>query len=271
MLRRYINKWKHSLHAKTFYAIKSNPRLFFNTLIFDFLFLVLLYYINTLVKSSLPTEESLIANIEFTVLFFLFTIIYLLLLIFIYSFLKYCILDFVKMLVDLSWKFRKIIREKKFELNRFFKFCFLNLIIFVSSFITFIILNAIYLFSVKQEYLKIIFLLTMIPLFLFIYAYLNITHSLFTLGFNLKETIKKGLVLLKRIRAYYCIFIFSILLISVYSLIYFIINLIITSFTSVNILIYNQIFTVITAIVFYFIIAFNRVYFYLVVDIIKEE
>lgn len=271
MLKRYINKWKHSLNAKTFYAIKSNPMLFFNTLVFDFLFLVILYYINVLTRLSLPTEEALTPNIGFVVSFLLFTMIYLLLLIFIYSFLKYCILDFIKMLVDLSWKFRKITREKKFDLSRFFKFCFLNLIILVSSFIMFTILNAVYFFSVKQEYLNIIFLLTMVPLFLFIYAYLNITHSLFTLGFDLKETIRKGFVLLKKIRSYYVVFISSVLFILAYSLIYFIIALIITSLTSVNLPVYNIVFTVITTVVFYLIIAFNRTYFYLIVDIIKEN
>jgi len=271
MLKRYVNKWKRSLNAKTFYSIKEHPNFFFNTLLFDFLFLISLYYTNLLVKLSLPTEESLKADMGLALIFFLLTIAYLLFLVFIYSFLKYCILDFIKTLVDLSWKFKKTIREKRFGLGRFFKFYLLNLIIFISFFVIFIILNAIYLFSVKQEHLKIAFLLTMIPLFIFIYVYLNLTHSLFTTGHNLKETIKKGLVLFKQIKPYYGILIFSIFVFFVYTLILFIINLIITSSTSVNILVYNKIFTVITTIVFYLIIAFNRIYFYIMIDIAKEN
>ena len=149
-------------------------------ILFDVLFLVSLLVLQKLFRYF---AQSFVAEITLTfgLILLIFTLIYYLITLLVYSFFKYSILDFIKSLFE----------RTEFSLNRLGQFYSLNLIIAGIFYAIFLIFGFI-LENIKQSYQPLVFIFLAIPYLLFLYAIINISHSLFYEGASIKESVKKS-------------------------------------------------------------------------------
>lgn len=256
-----IKKIKRSYFAKTFNLFKKNKDSMFMILIFD------IWFLATIAISAKIAEflgKSLFKQpLQFysATPLIIFAVGYYIILVLIYSFFKYFVLNYVK---------RMFIKVKT-DIKRFRSFFLLNLIIAITLFVIFIALNGVLLLNVKREVAPYIFLLILVPFAFFFYAIINIAHSLFINLINTKDVLRKTIkITFTNIKSYAGIYLSSIIIFSIYYFIYYIVALALKNTSSyiVYYSIYLKIFIVLTGIILYIMIFFNRVYFYL---IIKEK
>tara|TARA_Y100000310_G_C20581608_1_gene763291 strand:+ start:130 stop:960 length:831 start_codon:yes stop_codon:yes gene_type:complete len=267
--KKIIEKFRNSLLIRTLKLIKLNKKLFFLTLAFDFLFITSLYFLGQLISALITANIPGIANFLMlpilTLLFAVsFSIVYILLLILVYSFFKYNILDLIK----------SMNQKTEFDFKRFKKFYILNLITYISGFLIFLTASLIFM-GIKPEYISITSLIIFIPLGLLFYSFLNFSHSYFASdALPVKAVLKRSLKKISKISSYYKVYLITLAYFLVYFIIYYPIALLLKTILiqKYSLLgffpIYSKIFSVITAIVMFGIIAHNRVYFYMTV---KEE
>jgi len=274
MNKKEVIRWfKNSLFFRALELIGLNKRLFFLTLIFDLLFILTLYYSSQLISSLITIKAAEIIKF-FTlpllslIFGFLFFIAYISLLILIYSFFKYCILDIIKSMTQ----------KTEFNLKRFNRFYLLNLIICISISILFLIISIIISLSIKEQYFPIVSLIVFIPLAMVFYSFLNFSHSYYTLKpMPIKTILKYSLKKISKPSSYYKVYLIILLYFLVYFIIYYPSALLLKTILSqkYNLLgyypTYIKIFTIITLIVIYLIIAYNRIYFYLNVKEDRDE
>ena len=256
-----IKKIKSSYFVKTFNLFKKNIDNLFLIFIFDIWFLAAIAVsarIAEFLGKSLFEQPLQFYSITPMIIF---AIGYCAIIILIYSFFKYFVLNYLK----------RMFKKTKIDLKRFGSFFLLNLIIAVSLFVIFIALNGMLLLNVKREVAPYIFLLISIPFIFFFYAIINIAHSLFIDLTNIKDILRKTIkITFTNIKSYAGIYLSSIIIFVIYYLIYYLINSILKNTMSSIFYysIYLNIFMILTGIIFYIVIFFNRVYFYL---IIKEK
>jgi hypothetical protein len=254
-----LKKIKDRYFVKTLKLIKKNPKNILHIILFDILFLITIGFFYRLIEfllSKTTANSSTIAIIIYLIL----TLLYYLILILIYSFFKYLVLNFIK----------SLFKQTKIDFKQLKKFYLLNLLIFVVFFITFLALNSLFLISAKQEYAPYIFLIINLSLFLIVYTFMNISHTLFSENFtNIKEIVKKTFTIISKVPSYAGIFLINIIAIFIYFVIFYFIGLILKATIFKNYLtsikyftVYSTIFTIVTTIFFYLIILFNRIYFY---------
>jgi|TARA_B100002003_G_scaffold244179_1_gene269776 hypothetical protein len=260
-------EFKNSLFVRVFRLIKLNKKLFFLTLMFDILFIASLYFTSQLITLALtPRIESIARFFGLPVLVLLFALLfsigYICLLIWLYSFFKYNILDLIK-----SMK-----QKTESGFRRLKSFFLLNLIMLVVGFVSFFLIGLMFL-GIKSQYLPIVYLIVIIPTVLTFYSFINFAHSYFVLKhLSVKGALKHSLKRISKLSSYYKIYLITLGYILAYLAVYFLIallmkNIVLDKYKLLGFLpIYVNVFTVITLIVFYFIIAYNRIYYYLIVE-----
>ena len=225
----------------------------------DAVFLVSLFVIG-LIFDAINRNVSIQQISQFVFL----SIVYYLILLFIYSLFKYIVLFFV----NSSFK------ENKIDFNKLGKFYLLNIIIFLILFFVFFILSAL-ASSVRVGIAPFASLLILLIFSLFAYAFINIIHVLFKEGKNISESLKFGIKFLGKLRSYYGVYLVIIITLGFIFLLFgFFGNILkLTAFQEYdNLLRYGNLYQITfvhsVGILFYISILFNRFYFY---NIIKEK
>ena len=250
------NLTKNSLLAKSFNLAKSNPGKIGLIVLFDISFLASFYYILPLLLGYTASAVLWPQSGAFIYVYLLFDFIYKLLQIFVYSFFKYSVLDFIN----------SLFQKTEFSFRRLGQFYLLNIILIFPLFITF---NFV-LGSVKEAYRHYFFIITGIPIFLFLYVIVNLSHSFFYEGNSLKNSLRKSFSLtFGKMKSYRETIGAIILALLVLGLLFLIAGYLVRISTSGNYLLYLKAYAyfktaaiVIVDVVIYFIILINRISFY---------
>ncbi len=264
MIKQIKKRFLESSFLKVLSLIKNNPNIYLYTIAFDFLFLTLILLIGKYLGSLIPQDPDQIMALFKTqtnllIFVFLYTVVYYLFIMFIYSTVKLTMLNLIKSLYE----------KNKFSLNRLGKFYLLNILIFLIFTLIGLILFAIFALILTREFLIYIVVIVLIPLIFFLYSIINISH-IFFIKTDEKGIIKKSFKLsFNKINKYGMFIMWDIAFIAIYLLFYNIIHLIFRFFIFSNQQmltsyggLYLIIFNIFSLIVFYLIIAFNRIYFY---------
>ena len=256
--------FRDSYFAKTLGLMKGNPKNMINIVLFDFLFLAtasIFYWLVGFLFVGAKTASAIMI-----IVYLILTLLYYLILVLICSFFKYLVLNSLKGLFN----------KTKINFKKLKKFYLLNLLIFAVAFMAFLALNGTFLIGVKEEYAAYAFLVISVPLFLIVYIFLNISHTLFseTEKPKIKEISKKTFELILKLKTYLGIFLTNLVLVAAYFIIFNIIGIILKATVFKSYLmpaeyynVYTIAFGVIMTLFFYFIFFFNRIYFY---NIIKN-
>ena len=178
---------------------------------------------------------------------------------FVYSFFKYCLLDFIKYLIE----------KTNFSLKRLGQFYSLNIIIAGIFFAIMLLLNII-LANVKQDYQPYVFIVMAVPYSLFLYIIINTSHSLFYQGASIKESIKNNFkITFTKIAVYRETVLVMILVALLLGLLFlgsgYLVSLIASKNYSLYLNVYayfKQASVLIFDLVFYIMILINRISFY---------
>lgn len=248
-----------ALFIKSFKLAKSNPNKAGLMILFDLMFLASTF---ALLRLNNFFAQSIIMPKTVTVTFVLlitFSLIYYLLVLFVYSFFKYSILDFIKSLFD----------ETEFSFKRLGQFYSLN-IITAGIFFAVMLLFSFLLMGVKELYRPFVFVVLATPYLLFLYVIINISHSLFYQGNSVKETIKKSFnIAFTKIRIYretiLAMILFALLLWILFSGSKYLLQNYAYQFSLANSRYINQIYIIIFDLAFYFVVLINRISFYAII------
>ena len=170
---------RDSLFARSLKLAKSNPGKIGVMILFDALFIISYFSLKKFFEYfsqtiSLATSSSIF-------IFFALSSVYYLSILFMYSFFKYIILDYVKSLFGKS----------RFSLDRLGYFYLLNLVM-GGIFLAVLLLLNFMLINIKQNYAPFVFIFLAVPYILFLYITINITHSNFYEGCSIKNSIKSS-------------------------------------------------------------------------------
>jgi len=166
---------KNSMLGRNFGIIKENVENFAFILLFDFLFIVAMYYLGVL-RNVFVVPMSYIS-----ILYFLFFVV-----VFIaaYSVFKYLALDYL----------RSVWRKDSMGFSNFKRFFLLNLCIILPSFIVISFLNFLGLTMLQGRILgSILFLILLLLLVVYVYTLLNIAHSIFARKHEFYNVLKDAL------------------------------------------------------------------------------
>ena len=251
------NVWKNSkkrfmnsLFLKSILLIQKNKKTLFYIFLFDVLFLASLYGIQTLFRYVPP-----LGNFWFGILL---SIAYFFILVFVYSFFKYIVLEYVVLFAK---------DKRKGKLKEFF---ILNLLIFAPLLFVMLLINIILVFSLKTNYLPLISSIISMVIAFFLYPFINFSHSLFAQGKKWKKSLVNSLnFTFKRIKSYLPVYGFGVvvflLLYAVFNLIWLVLRFTVPEYSLGSVFnIFTNVYSVISMILLYKIILFNRFYFYLI-------
>lgn len=251
-------KFRDNEFFKIFNDLRDNPKTGFHIVLFDILFIVSINVLYWLVSFLIITDVTKI-NAGLAIMYLVLTIVYYLVLVFIYAFFKYNIMKSIKSLYG----------EKSKENLSLKKFYMFNLIIFVIFFATTFTLNSIFLLSAVEELRPFVFMILNVPLFLIGYILINISHSKFFLKSEKKlAIIKKSFNSFLALKNYFFVFIYDLILIIIYFIIFYVIGWILrtTIFTGQSAAVryswYEASFVVVSVVFFYLLLYINRIYFY---------
>lgn len=265
-----MKKKKQSYFKDSLSLIKSNPWPSLKIVLFDILFVLsisLLYFVISFII-SFNFDPFNISN-QMVVTYLVVFLIYYLILFFLYTFFKFIDLNIIK----------SLLKKSSSDYERLIKFYYLNLGICFSMFITFLVLNIVFLIGSRQEYAPYIFMIINIPLFLIFYTFMNVSHSIFSgsKDVNLTKIILKTFNFIKQPKKYIGIYINNAFVITFYFIFFYLIGLILKAtvfqdiVASYNYFVwYSTFFVILTTIFFYLIIYFNRIYFYIIIKDLKK-
>ncbi|MBI2559173.1 hypothetical protein HYW20_07675 [Candidatus Woesearchaeota archaeon] len=175
---------KEILFLKSFSLLKSNPSKAGLMVLFDILFFAIIFYIlpisNAYISHNFITPDKF-ASSSILIVFIVFSLIYYLAILFVYSFFKYCVLGFIRSLFD----------KTDFSFKRLGQFYSLNIIITGIFFAAMLLLSFI-LANAREIYRPFVFAVLAIPYMLFLYVMLNASHSSFYSGLSIKESVREG-------------------------------------------------------------------------------
>jgi hypothetical protein len=228
-------------------------------ILFDILFLVSISAMGYLVNIFFPKDNILnyLQN-RYSIVFFAlsFSILYLLLLIFIYSFFKYNILDLV----------RNLFKKTELSFKRLTQFYLLNIIIICSAIIIILILDFLLFLLLREQYIQWILFTLSIPIIILAYSTINISHSIFIDYKKLKDVLMKSLkITFNNMRRYIAVYLIDIIFLICFLILFYTL-LILTKNSPTWRFTVNNIFSLIWFVVFYLIILFNRLYFYIAIN-----
>lgn len=172
---------RESLFIKSFRLAKSNLNKTGLMVLFDALFFILLLYVFPILNQYIGQSIFVAPTVLSFYLFLFLSLIYYSMLLFVYSFFKYIVLDYIKSLFE----------NTEFSFNRLGQFYALNIVI-AGIFFGIMILANFLLASIKPQYRPFVFIAIAAPYLLFLYIILNLSHSLFCQGASIKESLKKG-------------------------------------------------------------------------------
>lgn len=175
-----MNPLKTLYLTKSLKLLKSKPSLLGLMILFDFL-MVVLGFILFQFSSAFAKSLYLPQNFTGILIYIGFTLLYILLVLFIYSFFKYLILR------TISGFFGKTGKSYS-RLGKFYTLNLLLLGIFASEYI---LINFL-LYSSKAPYKPILFFIIGIPMSAFSYVLLGISHSIFYQGSEAKKSISRA-------------------------------------------------------------------------------
>jgi len=247
---RIIKNLANSMLVRTFNHIKKNPKNLLYIILFDALFFVSAYEVNQL-RSFLPGSYA-------------WSVLQLILLLFLASCFKFFILDYVRGFFD----------KAKFRLNRIWGFFTLNLIIWAAFALLIFAVNVIVVLAFKMEYSRVALSFVAIFILFFLYAALNISHSFFALGNGVKDSLKATLK--GGIRNYVGIYLFSALAFFAYILFFTVIGYAIQSLIKSELSysftpVYIKVFVALAFVLIYALMIFNRVYFCEVANVCAQH
>lgn len=225
-------------------------------ILFDASFLASFYYILPMLLGYSAAAILWPQSGAFIYVYLLTDIVYRLLQVFVYSFFKYSIMDFIK----------SLFQKTEFSFKRLGQFYLLNTMAILPFFFAF---NFI-LGGIKEAYRPYFFLLAGTPVFLFLYIILNLAHSFFYEGNSLKNSFGKSFsAALDRVKSYretILAFIAALLLLSA---LFFAAGYFVRFFTSGNNLLYLETYDyfkkatiILSSLAIYFVVAINRISFY---------
>ncbi len=178
---------KIPLFARSLSLAKPNPGKIGLMVLFDFMFFFVFFFVlpelNDWLKMYIAKNISLSQNVSFyfILIFLLLGLIYYLMVLLIYSFFKYCVLDSVKSLFEAA----------QFSFKRLWQFYSLNIVIAGIFFAVFAFIDFL-LMRIKEDYRIPVFVIFAAPIILFLYIILNTSHSSFYEGSSIKASLKKG-------------------------------------------------------------------------------
>ena len=268
------NLFQNSLFLNSFRLAKSNPGKFGMMVLFDALFLISFFMFQNFFKYlapylSVPQTPNNIYSVIATIVF---SLIYYLSLLFIYSFFKYCLLDFIKSLFG----------PNRFSFKKLGHFYLLNIII-ASIFFAISVIAGFVLINIKEAFQPYIFILLASPYWvvynkyavlslhsLMFYIAVNILHSLFYEGSSLKDTIKNGFwIAFTKLKVYRKTILIMIIVAVIFGILFLGINYSLRYLAAKNFYLYlsansyfQQASIIMFDLVFYFIVLINRISFY---------
>ncbi len=246
----------------SFKLVKLNPGKTGLIILFDILFAISIFLFMQLSKYFLNVILNPLINAPKNfalVIIIVLSFVYYSLILLIYSFFKYCILDYIKSLVS----------KTKISFNRLLHFYLLNMII-TGIFIVLFFLVSFVLSGIKQIYRPYILIFIAIPYFLLLYLLINISHSLFYKGTSIKITIKESFrIIFTKLKNYSSIISFIIVSVIILSFLFwgtgYLISLLADRHYSLYLSLYsyfNKATIIVIYFVFYFINFINRISFY---------
>lgn len=254
MLKKIKKKFFESLFLKSLKLIKKKPKNILYIILFDLLFIGTVYSVSSLFRLIQPELFSL-ALFYMLLNFLIFA--------FIYSFFKYIVLDYV-----LSF-----VKKTEFSFKRIKDFFILNLLIFIILLLIMIFVNIISIFTIKPQYLQQFLSVVSFIIFFFIYACLNISHSLFMQGNNWRSSFVKGnSFLFKKIKSYFPVYGFSLLALILLLFLGNIVVLLLRFIPNTSLGFYQAYMSIYSVVILLFLYALhivNRLYFYLIVERVK--
>ena len=164
------NIFKNSLFLDSFKLAKSNPSKLGMMILFDGLFLISFFILLKFFKyvAGILTFPTMPNSLSSAIVLVTFGLIYYLIALFVYSFFKYCLLDFIKSLFG----------PGKFSFRRLGQFYLLNIIIAAIFFGISIIAGAV-LINLKESYQPYVFIILASPFWVIYNKYAVISlHSL---------------------------------------------------------------------------------------------
>lgn len=253
------------LSIKSLKLAKSNPGKTGFVVLFDALFLASVFalfgianYFAQSIAAGTPSASLLILII--------LSLMYYLIILFSYSFFKYSVLDCIKSLFE----------KTEFSFKRLGSFYALNIII-AGVFFAIMIVADYLLASIKIDYRPFVFIFLAIPYTLFLYAFINLSHSLFYEGNSAMETIRKSFkITFTRMKIYRETILIMILFALILWLLFLGSGYLIRIFTLKNYSLYlnayayfKQASIIVFDLVFYLAILINRISFYMAIREIK--
>lgn len=253
-------------------VIKKNPKEIGLIVVWDILFILLLVnlkFISSNLNGWMFIQSNGLKGIPYIITILSLTIFESLLLIAVYSFFKYLVLDNVIQIF-----------KREFKFNRFLSFLNLNWMIFIPIlfiYLSFFMLIMSYIgkviigginnpFSVLLNLFAV--LIVILLLFVYLYTLINLAHSIFSEEKSLKKTIKQAFINSFRLRSYgiywsnlKIIFFSLFILLSYYGFMKLFVLTNITAYLK-----YGGIYKIgliaITFLAGYFLLLFNRINFY---------
>jgi len=241
-------------YFKSFGIIKSNFKKIGIILLFDILFFAVLLVISNWINLSLPKDvSSLRAIFPSKGIVWAALILYFIILILIYSIFKYIIMGNIKSLFG----------KYNLEFSKFFKFYYLNLIIFVILGVCSLLINLL-LGSVEFDFAKYYVILILIPFIILSYVFLNFSHSLFFADVWKKNVIKSLKITFTG--AWMNLLLWNLIVLLGYWAIYWLLTFLLNSVLPQNAIFfarfYESFFGGITLVLIYILILCNRIFFY---------
>ena len=255
---------RESYFIKSVKLAKSNTNKIALMILFDVLFVIAAFSLNKISKyfsQSIYVQQLLWPIVTFIVLY----LFYYLLMLLVYSFFKYLVLDYIKSLFEKS----------EFSFDRLGQFYGLNVVVAGIFFASLVIFNYI-LNYIQQSYRPIVFIIVAAPYLLFLYIMLNSSHSLFYNGSSILASLKNGIkITFTKIKVYRETILFMIIAALLLWLLFFSAGYIIRLSASKNYSFYlsaysyyKQATIIVFDVVLYFVILINRITFY---SLIKER
>lgn len=261
-MRKIISSLKRSCFLRTISLIRKNKKEAGLIILFDALFFISLFSSSRLV--SLVLEQNSIAiqslgrsYLSGMVFIGVFTIVYTLLILGLYSIFKIFIINTIL----------RILGKKEVAYSLFKRMVALNALLYGGFLLVLVVMDNVIKWSVRAEYIKITRGLFALALFLVIYLFIMTSNVFFSEGLSIGKILKKTFNCILKPRKYVSVFVFSILILMLFYTLYYIIALFIASFFINSAYpYYVQVFTYITTGMFYLIfLFFNRICFFVVV------
>ncbi len=240
---------------KVFHLFFTKTDLFFKMALFDLLFVISVFFANTLFLLLLPQNPAsllqIVSSFKFVIIFAVFIgIIYLSFIVFIYSFFKYLNIDLLE----------NLNRQNSFSFRYFWKFYILNLFIFGIILSLFAFLNILLFFIVNATFASVFSIITFFPFAFFSISFIVLSHVLFLKEKSYKKIIQKSIsqiFKLNNISLYFVAIVFFLFFVLFYYATAFFFGIIhLENATPL----FVNIFAGMTFFVFYFIFTFCRTY-----------